>query len=122
MRLLADGMEIRHMINWERVSELREEVGAEDFDEVVELFLTEVDEEIGALSEDTPRDGLAEKLHFLKGSALSLGFTEFSGLCQTVETALTKDPASSFDLQGLHAIYATSRSTFLNDLPNQFSD
>ena len=29
------------MIDWARVSELRDEVGAEDFDEVVELFLEE---------------------------------------------------------------------------------
>ena len=33
------------MIDWNRVAALREEVGAEDFDEVVELFLQEVDEE-----------------------------------------------------------------------------
>ena len=37
------------MIDWTRVSELRDEVGAEDFDEVVELFLEEVDEAIKIL-------------------------------------------------------------------------
>ena len=37
------------MIDWASVSELRDEVGAEDFDEVVELFLEEVDEAIIAL-------------------------------------------------------------------------
>ena len=32
------------MIDWDRVQELREEVGAEEFAEVIELFLEEVDE------------------------------------------------------------------------------
>ena len=41
------------MIDWARVSELRDEVGAEDFDEVVELFLEEVDEAIAALRDLT---------------------------------------------------------------------
>ena len=41
------------MIDWARVSELRDEVGAEDFDEVVELFLEEVDEAIAALCDLT---------------------------------------------------------------------
>ena len=33
------------MIDWARVSELRDEVGPEDFEEVLHLFLEEVDEE-----------------------------------------------------------------------------
>ena len=39
------------MISWERVNELRDEVGQEDFLEVVEIFLEEVDE-----VEDAPDD------------------------------------------------------------------
>ena len=31
------------MIDWTKVTELREEIGDEDFQEVVELFLEEVD-------------------------------------------------------------------------------
>lgn len=31
------------MINWDRVAELREEVGVDDFAEIIELFLEEVD-------------------------------------------------------------------------------
>ena len=110
------------MIDWNRIAELREEVGPEDFDEVVELFLQEVDEEIKKLSPATGRDGLSEKLHFLKGSALSLGFTEFSTLCGTGETALSSDPAAPFDIDRLHATYQRSRDTFLADLPHRFAN
>lgn len=110
------------MIDWDRVAALREEVGPEDFDEVVELFLQEVDEEIETLKASAPHDGLAEKLHFLKGSALSLGFRDFSSLCQTGESALTHDPSSGVDVEGLQSSYQTSRSVFLADLPQRFTN
>lgn len=110
------------MIDWDRVADLREEVGPEDFDEVVELFLQEVDEEIETLSGAAAAEGLSAKLHFLKGSALSLGFREFSGLCQTGESALTQNPGATIDLDSLHSSYQSSRSTFLADLPNRFSN
>lgn len=109
------------MIDWNRIAELREEVGHEDFEEVVELFLQEVDEEIEKLSPATPNEGLSEKLHFLKGSALSLGFTEFSTLCGTGEIALSTDPAASVDIDRLYSSYRKSRDTFLADLPLKFA-
>ena len=40
-RICSDGYV---MIDWARVSELRDEVGAEDFEEVVQLFLAEVED------------------------------------------------------------------------------
>lgn len=109
------------MIDWERVAALREEVGREDFDKVVELFLQEVDEEIETLSAAIAENALAEKLHFLKGSALSLGFREFSGLCQTGESTLSGDPSAHIDLDALNASYRSSRSVFLADLPDRFA-
>ena len=36
------------MIDWTRVSELRDEIGAEDFGDVVEIFLEEVEAEVEA--------------------------------------------------------------------------
>ena len=38
------------MIDWTRVNELVDEIGTEDFGEVVELFLMEVDHAIGLLA------------------------------------------------------------------------
>lgn len=109
------------MIDWDRVAALREEVGPEDFEEVVELFLEEVDEEIEKLSTNPPYDGLAEKLHFLKGSAMSLGFKEFSTLCQQGEASLSADPQAVLDLTDLHKAYQSSRAAFLADLPTRFA-
>ena len=70
------------MIDWARVSELRDEVGAEDFDEVVELLLEEVDEAIAALRDLMDLSKLEPQCHFLKGSPLNIGFREFANLCQ----------------------------------------
>lgn len=109
------------MIDWERVAALREEVGPEDFDEVVELFLQEVDEEIENLTAAYEENKLGEKLHFLKGSALSLGFQEFSGLCQTGEAQVSTDPTAQIDLDALNASYRSSRTAFLSDLPDRFA-
>ena len=54
------------MIDWARVSELLDEVGAEDFDEVVELFLEEVDEAIVALRDLTDFSELEPQCHFFE--------------------------------------------------------
>lgn len=109
------------MINWDRVAALREEVGPEDFDEVVDLFLDEADEEIATLTDHRDGRQLAEKLHFLKGSALNLGFTELSSLCQKGEAALAKDPESLFDLTAIESSYQMSRDHFLENLTARLS-
>lgn len=105
------------MIDWGRVAELREEVGAEDFEEVVELFLEEVDAAIEALGTQDQHDDLDEKLHFLKGSALSLGFRSFSDLCAAGETAAGQSPDAVVDLNEILHCYAQSRQSFLDHLP-----
>lgn len=67
------------MIDWTRVAELRAEIGAEDFDEVAELFLMEVEDTLSRLSRASADvTQMQELLHFLKGSALNLGFSDMS--------------------------------------------
>ena len=110
------------MIDWKRVSELREEVGAEDFDEVVELFLLEVDEEIGQLTTQIAPQTLAEKLHFLKGSALSLGFAEFSQRCAAAEQEMAQTADTSVDIDGIKGSFSASRSQFIDELPEHMGD
>ena len=73
------------MIDWDRVATLRAEIGAADFAEVVEMFLTESDEVITRLRDGRADPTLEAELHFLKGSALNLGFRQLAGLCSTGE-------------------------------------
>lgn len=108
------------MIDWPRVTELREEVGAEDFSEVVDLFLEEVEEIITKLSENLDRSQLEQDLHFLKGSALSLGFQTFSSLCQDGESKSAQGNAETVDVSAIISEYQASKAVFLDELPTRF--
>lgn len=107
------------MIDWARVSELREEIGEEDFAEVVDLFLEEVDSVIGTLS--AGMTDLEAQLHFLKGSALNLGFRVFSELCQQGETAAAEGQGASVDVARVCSVYAASRSEFASGLDTRLA-
>ncbi len=104
------------MINWPRVKELREEIGEEDFDEVVELFLEEVEGVIGKLRTGD-RSALEQDLHFLKGSAINLGFDTFSQLCLTGERQSAQGEAAAVDLDDICSNYEQSKTEFLSELP-----
>ncbi|MEL6099701.1 MAG: Hpt domain-containing protein [Pseudomonadota bacterium] len=104
------------MIDWQRVAALKEEVGAEDFDEVVELFLEEVDEVIDRLRECTDRDQLEADMHFLKGSAMNLGFECFSDLCQMGEQMSANGQAADVDVAAVLNCYDKSRAAFLGGM------
>jgi len=104
------------MIDWPRVKELKDEIGPDDFGEVVELFLEEVEEIIEKLRGDD-RGQLEQDLHFLKGSALNLGFDSFSQLCQQGERQSAEGNASQVDLPEILGMFDTSKQVFLAELP-----
>ena len=79
------------MIDWSRVEGLRDEIGAEDFDEVVELFLSEVEDRIDVALTKAESESFEGDLHFLKGSALNLGFDQFAQLCGAGEQQAAND-------------------------------
>lgn len=106
------------MIDWARVKELRGEVGEEDFDEVVEIFLEEVDEVIGRMKGGLSQAPLEEDLHFLKGSSLNLGFASFSSLCSNGEALAASGQSAEVNLDEVYAAYDQSKSTFLSELPS----
>ncbi|MGH1330109.1 MAG: Hpt domain-containing protein [Paracoccaceae bacterium] len=101
------------MIDWIRVNELRSEVGVEDFNEVVLLFLEEVDEVIEELKAAPDPAQYEEQLHFLKGSALNLGFAHFSALCQIGETQAAQGQLEAVQLPEILAAFDLSRMQFV---------
>ena len=105
------------MIDWTRVKELRDEVGADDFQEVVDLFLEEVEEVAARVKVTSDQTTLEGDLHFLKGSALSLGFSDFANLCQDGETAFAQGKAGDVDVPNILASYDASKVVFLSKLP-----
>ncbi len=104
------------MIDWKRVAELRDEIGAEDFGEVVDLFLEEVEGEIAVLRGGCAEDALESRLHFLKGSALNLGFRAFSTLCQNGESAAAAGQPQRVDLPATLASFDDSKAEFMAGL------
>ena len=102
------------MIDWDRVTELKAEVGEEDFAEVVALFLDEVAEELATLGESDGAEALAARLHFLKGSALNLGLARFSELCRSGEIAAARGDPGAVELEPIRSCFAESRQALLD--------
>lgn len=109
------------MIQWSRVNELRDEIGAEDFAEVVELFLEEVECTIQELSPDSTADQMEQHMHFLKGSALNLGFSSFSDLCQDGERKSAKGETDTIDLPAIVKGFEQSKLVFMAELPQKLA-
>lgn len=101
------------MIDWNRVDELRSEFGSDGFAEVVSLFLEEADEVVAVLGPGLPPSEVEVRLHFLKGSALNLGFRELAGLCQDGERRAAQGHGGIVDLLPVASSYQRSRDTFL---------
>lgn len=108
------------MIDWDRVRDLRQEIGPEDFDEVVSLFLEEADEAIARLSADKGAKALAADLHYLKGAALNLGFETLSALCQEGERKAGAGDVA-VDLDAVRAAYAICRAEFQSGTAQAFA-
>ena len=104
------------MIDWKRVQELRSEIGEDDFGEVVALFLAEVEEVMARLATPQAAAQICQDLHFLKGSAVNLGFAAFGSLCQVGERAVTGDTPEAANLQDVIASDRESKALFLDGL------
>ena len=65
------------MLDWIRIDELRDEVGQDDFGDIVGVFFEEAQEALENLRRADTVVTLLGQLHFLQGSALNLGFSNF---------------------------------------------
>ena len=101
------------MISWERVSELRDEIGEEDFAEVAEMFMEEVEDVILRLRSGSAPETLEEELHSLKGSALNLGFRHLAELCQEGEKQAAGRDFASIRLNTIFSAYEKSKQDFI---------
>jgi len=104
------------MIDWAQVRTLRGEVGEEAFDEVVELFLEEVEEVVTRLRNSPNTASFEEDLHFLKGSAMNLGFVDFAALCQEGEATAAAGRADELDLAPILDSFDASKAVFTQQL------
>lgn len=70
------------MIDWERIEDLRRELGHKDFADVVALFFEEIDSSLPGSLDLTEPNEIRDLLHFIRGSGLNLGFFELARLCE----------------------------------------
>lgn len=103
------------IVDWVRVAELQQEIGADGFAEVVTMFLEEADEAIIRIAPGGDARALEADLHFLKGAALNLGFAEFAGLCQDGERRAAMGDGTA-DLVAVAQSYTQSRQALLAGL------
>lgn len=102
------------MIDWSRVHELKDEIGDEDFDEVVEMFFAEVEEVILRLKTAPDPTCLEHDMHFLKSSALNLGFSKMSSLCMDGERRAASGDGALIGLEEVFRTWDESKAAFLS--------
>ena len=103
------------MIDWNRVYELRQEVGDEEFQPILALFLDEVEAIMRRLPVDGP-DELETDLHFLKGSAWSVGFKGLGEACEAAELLAQQGWQGRPAISRIQSIYTASRQSLLAGL------
>lgn len=103
------------MIDWERVTSLRDEVGEDEFRPLVEMFLDEIEAGLMALGSANPVVTW-DSLNLLKGCSLNLGLTAFFRICDTWEKLMASGNADQLEIDLLLASYATSKQLLLRDL------
>ncbi len=107
------------MVDWARVKELQDEIGEDDFAEVVELFLEETDEVVARLTASPPMSEVEALLHFLKGGAVNLGLAALARICADGERRAARGQPEEVDLAAVADSYVRSKDEFLTGLENR---
>ncbi|WP_407493893.1 Hpt domain-containing protein [Pseudooceanicola sp. MF1-13] len=106
------------LIDWTKVQDLCEDVGRDGFDEVVELFLEEVET---ALQTIGMAEDLEAALHFVKGCALNIGFDHFTDLAAQGERLAARGLPDQVDLVALDHAYRITRDLFLSEVRDRIA-
>ena len=101
------------MLDWNRISELQEEIGPDAFHEVVALFLEEVDASLARLGRLTEPREVEGELHFIKGCALNFGFRGLADLTARGEMAARAGDLSGISVATVADAYGLSKREFL---------
>ncbi len=103
------------MIDWDRVIELRSEIGEADFLAILELFLDEIETITFRLASNDAA-AMEVDLHFLNGCARNLGFRAMALLCEELEALVIAGRASEVRIEQVLDIYAHSKQMFVHTL------
>jgi len=101
-------------VDWARISELRADIGEEDFADVAILFVSELTECLDGLSAN-PSAARASDFHFLRGSAANLGFVALVDACQQAEMACESGGAA--DVAKVRAAFDAAMAEVVPKMP-----
>lgn len=104
------------MISWDRVGQLKEEMGPDGFSELITIFLEEADDVSEKLASEEDSPTLVDRLHFLKGCAANIGFVRVEELCNRAEFAARDGNFAIIDVREILTSYAESRKLFLEGM------
>lgn len=103
------------MIDWPRICELRDEIGNADFEDVMRLFFEEFEEALATIQSLSDAHAVAAAVHFLKGSALNIGFEQVSTLCSALESSGTEKLSRDTEIQIIASAYHESKSAYFDE-------
>ena len=81
-------------VDWDRLNELRRDIGEEAFADVATLFVAELHDSLTGM---TPATATAADFHFLRGSAANLGFVAMVAACTAAEAACGRGETPDVD-------------------------
>jgi len=102
------------MIDWDRLYELRSDIGEEDFADVAFLFVGEMEDELTRLK-DAPASASVADFHALRGSAANLGFVAMAEACLRAEHAIKAGEAP--DIAALDTVFRQSLAEAAPKMP-----
>jgi len=105
------------MIDWTRIAQLEDDLGADELPGLVSLFLAEVGEAMDSCQPE--REPTEEALHFLKGCALTLGFRDLARLASDGEGILKQCGGQSVDKSAIVGAYTLEREELLTRFPQE---
>lgn len=103
------------MIDWDRVREIRKEVGDAEFRPILELFLDEIETITFRLAgNDSGR--METDFHFLRGCACNLGFRALAAVCEEFEGLVIAGRLGEVRIEHVLDIYAQSKQAFMREV------
>ncbi|MEL7211231.1 MAG: Hpt domain-containing protein [Pseudomonadota bacterium] len=103
------------MIDWTRIDDLKEELGDEDFEEVFEIFLDEVQDSVDSLEAAPTGQALEAILHSVKGNAVTVGFSKLAELAGAGE--VNAGQGADVNLQEITVAHTLSKEAYISGRP-----
>lgn len=104
------------MIDWARVRTLKADIGEDEFAEIVDIFLEEMQETLKQLDAANTPELLEHTLHALKNGALNLGFETVSALCEAGERQAASGASAMIDLPAIRKAFDQTLARFLAEI------